>query len=276
MAQAPQPTYERDIATLVRYFRQSLAEIEAELMRVDLTDFRRANAVAVQRQIRQILDNLDEKTMAWVEAKIPEATEDGIVNSIMALGVTETVEEAKKVASFNQLNRTLIETAVADTQADLLQVTQNVERKTRTAIRQAMAEAMRSNITQGVNGARTIKRDFLAEARKTLGDSINTGIIDASNRRWRPEVYAEMVTRTKLHATYREATQNDAIGRGAYYGVISRHGAVDACKNWEGRIIKLTPDAPGSYPYIANLPRNEIFHPNCKHHISPVRNPERV
>lgn len=276
MAQIPQPTYERDIATLVQYFRQALAEIEAELMRVDLTDFRRANAVAVQKQIRAILDSLDEKSLAWVDAKIPEATEDGIVNSIMALGVADTTEDARKIASFNQLNRTLIETAVADTQADLLQVTQNVERKVRTAIRQAMAESMRSNMTQGVNGAQTIKRDFLAEARKILGDSINTGIIDASNRRWRPEVYAEMVTRTKLHATYREATQNEAIGRGAYYAVISRHGAVDACKNWEGRIIKLTPDAPGNYPYIANLPRNEIFHPNCKHHISPVRNPERV
>lgn len=258
--QVPQPVYERDIERLVAYYRRALNEIEAELMRIDLTDFRRANAVAVQRQIRAILDGLDGDMMAWVEAHIPQATKDGVVQSLVSLGVAETVADAERIADFNRLNKTLIETAVADTQADLLQVTQNVERKTRTAIRQAMSEAMRSNITQGVNGVRSIQRDFLAEARKLLGDSLKTGIIDASGRRWRPEVYARTVVHTKLHTTYREATQNDAIARGAYYGIISSHGAKDACKNWEGRIIKLTPDAPGNYPYIANLPRNEIFH----------------
>lgn len=276
MAKIPEPVYEREISVLVRYYRKALNDIETELMRLDLTDFRRANAIAVQKQIRAILDRLDENTMAWIETQIPSATKDGVIRSMIALGVAETLEDAERIASFNMLNKSLIETAIADTQADLLQVTQNIERKTRTAIRQAMAESMRSNMAQGVNGVQSIRRDFLEYARKLLGDSLRTGIIDASNRRWRPEVYADMAVHTKLHTTYREATMNDAVGRDAYYAVISRHGAKDACRNWEGRIIKLTPDAPGNYPYIGNLPRNEIFHPKCKHVISPVRIPERV
>lgn len=274
MANIPQPTYERDIETLVKYFRKALVEVESELLRMDITDFRRANAVATQKQIRAILDDLDKKVVAWTQSTIPKAVESGIVQSMLALEVVNTVEDALKVLKFNRLNKTLIDIAIADTQADLLQITQNIERKTRIAVRQAMSEAMRSNMTEGVNGVRTIRKDFLAEARRLLGDSINTGIVDARNRRWKPEIYADMVTRTKLHATYREATMNDALEREALYGVISRHGALDACRHWEGKVVKLVADAPGNYPYIGDLPRREIFHPNCRHHVSPVRNPE--
>jgi hypothetical protein len=190
--------------------------------------------------------------------------------------VAETVEEARKIVVFNRLNRDFIKTAVADTQADILQVSQNIDRKVRTTIRQVTAEAMRANLTQGINTTDSIKRDILRDLRQRLGDSINTGIIDAAGRRWKPEVYSEMVTRTKLAQAQRESAINDALGREAYYGKISSHGAKDACRNWEGKIVKLMPDAPGDYPYYGSLPNREIFHPNCKHVISPVRRPDRV
>jgi hypothetical protein len=273
---APIPTYEHDIAVLVGFYREALQKITNELNRIDLTNFERAQLLVVQKEIADVLADLDVRTKAWVASMIPKAAEDGIIYSIMALGVAETVAEAQKIVTFNRLNREFIKTAVADTQADLLQVSQNVERKVRTAIRQVTAEAMRSNLTQGINTTDSIKRDILRQLRERLGDSINTGIIDAAGRRWKPEVYAEMVTRTKLAQTQRESSVNDALGRNALYGKISSHGAKDACRNWEGKIVKLTPDAPGDYPYYGALPNREIFHPNCKHVISPVRRPDRV
>ncbi|WP_347320035.1 phage minor capsid protein [Rossellomorea sp. RS05] len=274
MNRIPAPVYEKDVATLVRYFRRAMAEIDTELMRMDLSDFRRANALVVQAQIREILKDLDVNITAWASTTFPKAAQEGVARSIVSLGVAETFSEAMKLVKFNELNKSLIELAIADTQADLLQVTQNIDRKTRNAIRQAMADVMRVNMAQGVNGVRSIRRDFLAEARRQLGDSISTGIIDASNRRWKPTDYADMVTRTKLHTTYREAARNDAIDRGALYGVISSHGATDACRNWEGKVVKFVPDAPGPYPYIGDLPRREIFHPRCRHHVSPIRRPD--
>jgi hypothetical protein len=273
---APIPTYEHDIAVLVGFYREALQKITNELNRIDLTNFERAQLLVVQKEIADVLADLDVRTKAWVASMIPKAAEDGIIYSIMALGVAETVAEAQKIVTFNRLNREFIKTAVADTQADLLQVSQNVERKVRTAIRQVTAEAMRSNLTQGINTTDSIKRDILRQLRERLGDSINTGIIDAAGRRWKPEVYAEMVTRTKLAQTQRESSVNDALGRNALYGKISSHGAKDACRNWEGKIVKLMPDAPGDYPYYGALPNREIFHPNCKHVISPVRRPDRV
>lgn len=275
MAQAPVPTYNYEVSTLVNYYDQALQKINAELNRIDLTNIQRAHILAIQKEIQNALDDLNGKVKDWVSATIPVAAEDGVVIAIMSLGVADTVADAQKIISFNRMNRDFIKTAVADTQDDLLQITQNVDRKVRTAIRQVTAEAMRSNLTQGINTTDSIKRDILAELRKRLNDSLDTGIIDASNRRWKPQVYAEMVTRTKLAQTQRESAINEAVGRDAYYGVISSHGATDACKNWEGKIVKLTIDAPGEYPYIGSLPNREIFHPNCKHVISPIRRPDR-
>jgi hypothetical protein len=273
---APTPTYEYDIAILIGYYREALQKVSNELNRIDLTNFERANLIVVQKEIADVLAELDVRTSAWVASMIPKAAEDGIIASIIALGVAETVEEARTIVVLNRLNRDFIKTAIADTQDDLLQVTQNVSRKVRTTIRQVTAEAMRANLSQGINTTDSIKRDILRDLRQRLGESLNTGIIDAAGRRWKPEVYVETVTQTKLAQTQRESAINDALGRNAYYGVISSHGAKDLCRNWEGRIVKLTPDAEGDYPYYGALPNREIFHPRCKHVVSPVRRPDRL
>lgn len=271
----PTPTYDYEITKLLTYYEKALRDVNAELNRIDLADIDRAQVLAVQKEIATIISELDETSAQWVATNIPIAVTDGVVHAILSLGVVETVEEAQAIVKFNRLNRELVKTAVADTQADLLQVTQNVSRKVRNTIRETTAEVLRTNLTQGVNATATLKREIMRDLRQKLGDSLNTGIIDASNRRWKPQVYVEMVVRTKMSSAQREAAINDGVSRGALYGVISSHGAKDACRRWEGRVIKLTPDAPGDYPYIGALPNREIFHPNCKHVVSPVRRPER-
>ncbi|MGM0973402.1 MAG: phage minor capsid protein [Bacillota bacterium] len=267
----PSPTYDNEINRLVGYYKNALLEIDIKLKKIDLTDLQRATALAIQQDIANILKELDSNAASWVEEHMPLVISDGIVRSIVALGVAESIEEARTIVKFNRLNRDLVKTAIADTQDDLLQVSQNVSRKVRTAIRQVTAEVLRTNLTQGINSTAALKRDIVRDLRKQLGDSLNTGIIDAAGRRWKPQVYAKMVVRTKMASAHREATMNEAISREAFYAVISRHGAKDMCRVWEGKIISLVPNAPGDFPYIGNLPRRDIFHPNCRHVITPVR-----
>ncbi|MFZ7945672.1 phage minor capsid protein [Neobacillus sp. 19] len=276
MNEIPIPTYKYDVEILLGYYKEALRKINTELSRLDLTKLDRANITVMQKEIADIILELDDKAKAWVATMLPKAAEDGIVYTLLSLGLAETVAEAQKIVVFNRLNREFVKTAIADMQDDLLQVTQNVERKVRKAVRQVTAEAMRSNLTQGLNTIDAIRPDIMRGLKARLGDALNTGIIDAAGRRWKPEVYVDMVTRTKLAHTQRESAINEAIGRNAFYGMISSHGAKDACRNWEGKIVKLTADAPGDYPYYGVLPNREIFHPNCKHVISPVRRPERI
>lgn len=271
----PEPNYEYDVNRLVAYYKRAIADILDELDRLNLSDISRANAMATLADIAKILKQLNADAAAWVEENIPKAANDGVVRAIVALGVAHTVQEAEKLAKFNRLNKNLVAAVVADTQSDLLAVTQNVDRRVRAAVQQAVAESLRANVAKGINGRRTISREILTSLNKTLGESVNVGIVDAAGRRWKPDVYVDMVARTKMMQAHTEATINEALGRGVQYGQISRHGATDACRNWEGKIVKLTPDAPGPYPYIGDLRgRRDIFHPNCKHLVNPIRNPQ--
>ncbi|KQL18849.1 phage minor capsid protein [Cytobacillus solani] len=267
----PSPTYDYEIRKLVRYYEDALQSINLELMRFDLTNMQRANILALQADVAAILKELNGKSSDWITRYIPEAATDGIARTILSLGVAETLDEARAIAKFNRLNRELVKAAVADTQADLLQVTQNVDRRVRTAIRQVTGEVLRYNLTQGINATQSLKQGIMRDLRTRLGESLNTGIVDAANRRWKPHVYVEMVVRTKMASAQREAAINEGVANEAYYGVISRHGAKDMCRVWEGRVISLVPNAPGDFPYIGDLPRRDIFHPNCRHLVTPFR-----
>jgi len=277
MREVPTPNYEYEIEKLVRAYKRAVSDILRELDRLDLTDISRANAQAALAEVARILSSLNEESALWVAENIPKAALDGVAGTIFALGVADTLEEARTIAKFNRMNKAMVDAIIADTQSDLLAVTQNVERRVRAAVRQVTGESLRANMAKGINGRRTINRDTLEGLRKKLGDSVSTGIIDAAGRRWKPEVYVDMVTRTKMMAAKNEAVTNEALARNAYYAVISSHGAKDACRFHEGRIIKLSQDVPGNYPTYEQLRSSgQIWHPNCRHTLSPVRNPDRL
>lgn len=77
-----------------------------------------------------------------------------------------------------------------------------------------------------------------------------------------------------------EGTMNESLKRDALYRVISSHNSKHAsCRKWEGKIVRLTADAPSDYPLLSDLRAygfKEIFHPSCKHHVFPVRNLESL
>lgn len=270
----PEPDFKYRVSKLSNAYKDAVSRILAELDRVDVTDLSRANSAAALANVAQELKALDKESAEWVEENIPIAARQGVARAIVALGATDTIEEALEIAKFSRTNQALVQAAIADTQADLVAVTRNIDRRTKGAIRRATAQSMRENMAAGINGRKAIKRDIVVGLRKELGKAVDTGIIDAAGRRWRPEVYADMVVDTKMSEVFDEANRNEAIQREAFYAVISSHGAKDACRFHEGRIIKLTEEAPGNYPTYESLKASgQIWHPKCKHHYSVIRNP---
>lgn len=276
MKQIPSPNYDYRTDKLKRAYQTAILEILRELERIDVANLTQANARAHLADISKILASLDKESAQWVVENIPIAARDGVAKTLVELGIAKDLAEARTIVKFNRANKALIDAAIADTQSDLLAVTQNVNRKVRATIRHVTSEVMRNNYAGGTVGRKTITKEILEGLRRDLGQAVNTGIIDARGRRWRPQVYVDMLARTKMMEVHKEATRNEAVQREAYYGVISRHGATDACRNWEGKIVKLYVDAPGDFPYIDDLPRNEIFHPNCRHAVSPFKRIDRL
>lgn len=274
--QVPRPNYDRDVNRLVRTYERSLRDIQAELNTLFLTDFERAQILAVEANIKAILTDLRKYGNAWTSETMTKAARDGVASTIYSLGLTDTFEEALKIAKFNGVNRTLVDAIIADTQADLLAVTQNVERRTRAAVRQVTADVLREKAAAGVNGIQSIQQAITKGLRDKLGSAADSAIRDSAGRQWRLKPYAEMLARTKMMQAHLESSINEAIDRDVMYGVISRHGATDACRDWENRVIALVPNAPGGFPYYGDLPRDKIFHINCRHVITSVRRPDRL
>lgn len=267
----PLPTYEHDIDRLVTYYRKAMLEILNELYKLDTRAFNRLQTKHVLREVQRILKDLDIFARDWIEEVLTKAAKDGVALSLFSLYVVDNFDNAEKIAKFNKINEEMVKHIVADTQADLLQITQNVSRKVRNTVRQVTAEIMRSNFTKNVNGIRTNRRQIVDELRKKLGASVETGIIDSAGRRWKPEFYVDTVVRTKIMEAHIEAATNEALANGAKYGMISSHNAKDACRFSEGAIVKLDPSAEGNYRTVEELKASgTIFHPRCRHVVYPV------
>lgn len=271
MLNVPKPDFKYDVGILVSHYKKAVETIIHEIETSDVTMYQ-SNSRALLADIADIIIELDKSSEAWVRKHIPESAKEGIARSLVTLELAKTLEEARKIVKFNKLNRNMVSAAVADTYQDIAQVTQNIDRKTKAALRRVFAETIREEYTQGVTGLKTIKRETLNRMYKDIGESVNSGIIDAVGRRWKADTYVETVAHEKMNQAYFEANTNEAIARGAYYGVISSHGATDACRYHEGRIVKLIEDAPGNYPTVDELRNtNQIFHVRCLHHVSTIR-----
>ena len=268
----PHPEFERDIARLTKAYEKALKEVQAELNSLFLTDFERAQIIATEKQIQQILADLNEFSDEWASASIERAALVGIAGTIYALNLVDTYKEAEQIAKFSRVNKRLIDAAIADTQADLLAVTQNVNRQAKVAIRKATAEAMRAQLAKGVNAT-----DNLSKAiRDRIVKATDVAIIDRAGRRWSVKSYSEMLAREKMKQAHQEASINEALSEGAYYGVISSHGAKDKCRLWESKVVKLVPEAPGDFPYLYDIPKTEFNHVGCKHVITGIRRLDRL
>jgi len=271
MREAPQPNYDYDVKKVVKAYEKALKDVQQELNSLFLTDFQRAQLLVTERNIRNILSDISKFSDEWSSVAISKSATEGIASTIYSLGLAPTYEEALKIARYNKVNKRLVAAAIADTQTDLLAVTQNIERQAKLAIRRATAEAMRHTLTRGNNAT----QDIAKEIRQRIVQATDVAIIDSRGRRWKLSTYTDMLAREKMKQAHQEASINEALSEGSLYGRISRHGAKDKCRLWEGKIVKLVADAPGDYPYLYSIPKTEFNHVGCKHLITPLRDPSK-
>lgn len=272
MRNFPRPNFDYRTAVMVSYFKRAVRQIMQEIEQSNITAVRSVNSRVMLSDISKVIVDLDKNSEEWVKENIPYSARQGIARSLVSLGVARNLKEAESIAKFNRLNRNMVEAAIADTYQDLAQATRNIDNKSKIALRRIISESMKEQYAKGVAGQRTVKRETLNRLYRELESFVDTGFVDAAGRRWRAETYVQMITHEKMNQAYFEANTNEAIARGAFYGVISSHGAIDACRYHEGRIVKLIEDAPGDYPTVDEL-RNtgQIFHVNCMHHVSVIR-----
>ena len=263
------------VRELLALYSVSLEEIRAILNELYFSDAANISAQEYEKALQAVLDELTEKTDSWAEKAIMFSVFYGIAQTAFSLGKYKTFEAAFEEVSGKELTKihyNYMQSAIADTQADLLAVTNNVSRKTKALVRQTVADTLRKQLIKGDTSPRQSQRLLDQALRAQLKEAANSVIVDAAGRKWQLKNYVELVARTKNMIVARDTSINEALSRQVYYGRISKHGAKDACRYWEGKIVKLIREAPGDFPFIGDIPNRELFHPNCKHTVSPISN----
>lgn len=274
------PSYVYDVGRLSSIYKKAMLQIQAEIENLDITELNRATGLALMSNIETELLKVDREALEWVKENVPLAAKEGIAQTLHSLGYAETIAAARQIARFSQVNSEMARAAAADTMKNVLAITDNMAEEMQKEIRKASMNVISSGIARSRNS--TVMSDELKEQIKKIKEdlkgAVDTAIIDAGGRRWSVDHYTDMLARTKLTEIQREATQNEAIRRDAFYATISFNGSTkDACRYHQGRIIKLTAEAEGNYPTYDQLKATgQIFHPNCKHHIVPFRDYDRL
>lgn len=275
----PLPNYEKDVNELARIYRHGIKEVILILEELSTRgkdkEISRKQMNATLAQLSVLLKEIDNDAEAWVKEQITKAFKNGQAEAVIAAAQAKTMEEAVKIATMSALAKQTIEVMIADTFEDLLYANQKMKRETVKMVRSIVSEQMKMKAAEGM-GRRTTRKAIVEaltkkEIRERFDVEGNIAIIDKLGRRWKLETYAEMVTRTKMLQTHIEGTRIEALARDIDLAIISSHGATDACSNFEGQIISLNGMTDGFPTYESLRRSNLIFHPNCKHKVTPIR-----
>ena len=97
------------------------------------------------------------------------------------------------------------------------------------------------------------------------------GIVDSRGHRWKPDVYAKMVLRTKLMESDAQNQRDRGKETGVDLAWISVAHVNNPCNLWEGTIISLN-GVDSRFPtYEEAKATGEVFHPNCQHYLNIIR-----
>lgn len=270
----PDPKYNYDVVKLVDYYKRAFVEIVARL-KVATNGIEIQQSESLLRQIEVILRTLDSSTQSWCTEYVTKAFNNGQATAILSLGDATTLTEALNGVGFSMLAKNTVDALISDTYNDLLLATTNTERKVKQLVRQTVSETMRLRAIQQ-QGRRVQANDILHTLNrqglsKTLDSEAWVGIVDKAGRRWNLSTYSDMVVRTKMTQAHIEGVRTETLQRGYDLGVINSHGATDSCGQFEGMIISLNGLTKGYKTFDELKASGLIFHPNCKHYVTPIR-----
>lgn len=287
----PAPKYEKEVNEISRTYKRAIDEVVVTLEGLSTygkeKDISQAQMKSVIAQLSTMLSEVDKEAKAWTKKRIEESFIDGQVETLVAIKEADTMEDARALiagAGMSELVEESINAMVSDTFEDLMYANQKMKRETVKMVRQVVSEQMKTKAASGMGRNTTRKGIVDALTKKDLRERFNVegnvAIVDKAGRQWKLGTYAEMVTRTKMTQSHIEGTRIEALERDVDLAIISSHGATDACRHFEGQIISMNGNTEGFPTYDELWRSNLVFHPNCRHKITPIRDisllPEKI
>lgn len=278
LREIPEVKYSKDVERLMKYYSRSYSAVVKELVRLlenNASVITINQQASIARQIGLILKQNDEHVNREVESMLRKSFVQGQAQALLSIGEATTLAEATKKVSSSMLARQTIEKVLQDTFEDVLALTDRTDKRIKKTVREVAGQVLRNNAVQGLNyetNRKEIMQKLLNEGFSKSVHGNFKGVTDSAGRRWQLRKYVNMLTKTKMSQAYTEGVRAECIERGIDLGVISSHGAKDACRHFEGMVISMTGATKGYYTLDELRRSNLIFHPHCRHTVTPLSN----
>ena len=255
----------------VQLFSKILGNSYAEIMRIladgDIAD--RDVQLAKAAQIEDLTRELDIDMRSWVSVEVPAFYEIGLFETMK--GLHERGSSVLFTTNFANFHREAVEAIAADTYASIAEGMTGITRTTNKVISMARRESILIEIAKG---------DVLGKDRRTIAKNVAqvleddgiTALVDRGGRQWDLQTYGEMLARTKLTQAHNTGTINRMTETGYDLVEVSSHsGSCPLCEPYQGQLLSISGRSKG-YDTLDNAVGMGLFHPNCRHTITPYSN----
>lgn len=277
MREIPPIKHNTDVNRLVKYYQSAHKRVVTELIR--LMENNGGNVFVAQeaslaRQLQLILKENNDNVLPEIESLIRLSGVEGQAQALLSLGGAKTLADATRGVSMSMYAQRTAEKMVTDTFEDVLALTNRTDKRIKQTIRDISGEVLRMNAMNQIGYADSRKEIMDKLLKKGFSKKVThdfKGVTDSAGRKWELDKYVKMLVKTKMQQAYSEGVRAESIEQGTDLAMISSHGAKDACRHYEGMVISMTGATQGYFTYDELKASNKIFHPNCKHTITPLR-----
>ena len=246
---------------------KTYADVYDTLEKASPTDaFRRKQTL---NQIKEILDQADADTQAWVKLNIPGFYEKGMFETVKGINDRGGVLNINN--DFAHFHREAIEALSQETYTTIASGMAGVYKNAIGIINNAAREGIFNKIAAGqITGeTRDAVRKAIADELKKSGIS---ALVDKGGKTWDLRRYGDMLARTSLTRAHNSGVINRMAGGGYDLVMVSSHyTSCDYCAPWQSEVLSLGGATPG-FPTLKQAEGAGLFHPNCRHTYSPYHN----
>lgn len=274
----PTPTYIRDEAKLAKQLDAQYKMMLSYLITELAYDPNNPKVIREQEILKQInfwLSELNDEMATELRKLIEKSFTEGQGFLMLSALTATTWEQALGGATMNMIQRGKVQALFSDTYQDILMATNNTSASVKKIVRDTVRKVAQYESLKGTHYREQAKKLAYELSKKGLSETVSkegfVGITDRAGRKWDLKTYSKMVIRTKTTQAYNEGTMFEASEQGIDLAIISAHGAEDACNRWENVIVSMSGNNKDYPSYADARATNEIFHPNCRHHMNPFR-----
>ncbi|KAB1443068.1 phage minor capsid protein [Pseudodesulfovibrio senegalensis] len=249
-----------DIKRLVSLLHLYKAQYETTLRRArqDAKYWTATKQAELMKEVAKLILSMRDEALKVIKAtglaKMEEALETA-TSELAALDI--------ELGDLDKLLGTLDFKAIKDAQLSVEQFTAQMQEQTRKTLKRDLMTIHQKATENGWSSGK---------AYRELRDTVMTNtpdftFTDRAGRKWKPEGYLRMVSRTLMAQAQRESHEAAYTEAGVDLVKVSIHGTkCKKCNPWEGKVLSLTGATKG-HATVDDARKAGLFHPNCKHRL---------